>query len=136
MGGRGDGVKISYTTFFAADVDALAEFYIGGLGLEEIAASRDARYREVIAGPIKLGFAHAGAYAMLDMPGEANPTGLRGILTFDVGARDAIDPAVERAVAAGATLVKPAFETFFGQYQAVLRDPAGNAFRLSAAIAR
>lgn len=129
-------MRLSYTTFFARDVDALAEFYIDGLGLEEIAASRDARYREVIAGPIKIGFAHAGAYAMLDMADEADPAGLRGILTFDVGARESVAPAVARAVAAGATLVKPAFETFFGQYQAVLRDPAGNAFRLSAALAR
>ena len=129
-------MNVTYQTYFARDVDALAEFYVAGLGLEEIAASRDVRYREVIAGPIKLGFAHQGAYAMLDLAGEASPTGLRGVLTFDVGAVDAVAPAVERAVAAGATLVKPAHASHFGTWQAVLRDPEGNALRLSAALRR
>ena len=129
-------MRITYTTYFARDVDRLAEFYVDGLGLEEIAASRDARYREVIAGQIKLGFAYQGAYAMLDMADEAEPTGLRGVLTFDVGDVERVGPAVAKAVAVGASLVKPAHASFFGTWQAVLRDPEGNAFRLSAALPR
>lgn len=128
------GVRLSYTTFLARDVAALAQFYIDGLGLEEVEASRDHRYREVRAGGCMIGFAHEAARETLAMAHEANPTGIRSLLTFDVESVAAVAPAVERAVAKGAALVKPAFDSAFGQHQAVLRDPEGNAFRLSAAI--
>ena len=127
-------MRLSYTTFLARDVAALAQFYIDGLGLEEVESSRDHRYREVRGGGCMIGFAHEAAREMLDMAGEADPTGIRSLLTFDVGAVAAVTPAIERAVAHGATLVKPPFDSFFGQHQAVLRDPEGNAFRLSAAL--
>ncbi|CAN5265863.1 VOC family protein [soil metagenome] len=127
-------MKLIYVTFIARDVAKLAQFYIDGLGLEEVEASRDHRYREVKGDGVMIGFAHEGAYAMLDMAGDANPTGVRSLVTFDVGSKAAVQPAVERAVASGATLVKPPFDTFFGQHLAVLKDPEGNAFRLSAMV--
>jgi uncharacterized glyoxalase superfamily protein PhnB len=129
-------MKLSYVTFIARNVDVLAQFYIDALGLEEVESSRDHRYREVKGGGAMIGFAHQGAYAMLDMPEEADPTGIRSIVTFDVGTVDAVGPAVERAVVHGATLVKAPFDTFFGQYLGVLRDPEGNVFRLSAMVPR
>lgn len=127
-------MQLTYTTFFTRDVDRMADFYVA-LGLEEIESSRSEFYREVQAGGAKIGFAAQAAYANLDMPEEANPTGLRGIITFDVGTPDDVAPAVEKAVAAGGTLVKPGFETTFGQFLAVVRDPEGNALRLAAAVA-
>lgn len=127
-----DDVRLSYVTFIARDVAALAQFYIDALGFEEVLASRDERYREVVAGDVMIGFAHQGAYAMLDMPGEADPTGIRSLVTFAMADRDAVAPAVARAVDRGAGLVKAPFDTFFGQHLAVLRDPEGNIFRLAA----
>jgi len=127
-------VRLTYTTFIANDVAALAQFYIDGLGLEEVESSRDHRYREVKAGGAMIGFAHAPARTMLELGEAGEPTGTRSLLTFDVGTTDAVQPAIETAVAAGATLVKPPYDSFFGQHQAVLRDPEGNVFRLSAAI--
>ncbi|CAN5218460.1 VOC family protein [soil metagenome] len=125
-------MKLVYVTFIARDVTALAQFYIDGLGLAEVESSRDHRYREVKGDGVMIGFAHEGAYAMLDMAGDANPTGMRSLVTFDVGGKAAVQPAVDRALASGATLVKAPFDTFFGQHLAVLKDPEGNAFRLSA----
>ena len=125
-------MHLTYVTFLARSVDTLAEFYIDGLGFEEVVASRDPRYREVVAGTAKIGFAHQGAYTVLALEDEANPTGTRGVLTFDVGRRADVQPAVDRALAHGATLVKPPFDTLFGQHLAVIRDPEGNVLRLGA----
>ena len=41
---------------------------------------------------------------------------------------------VENALDAGATLVKPAYRTYYGWYQAVLRDPEGNVFRINCVL--
>lgn len=128
-------MKLSYVTFIARDVAALAQFYIDALGLEEVLASRDERYREVKAGGAMIGFAHQGAYAMLDMPNEADPTGTRSLVTFALDDRADVAPAMTRALDCGATVVKPPFDTYFGRHLAVLRDPEGNIFRLAAAAA-
>lgn len=128
-------MNLTYSTYFARDVDRMAQFYIDALGLQEIVASAGGGYREVRAGPVKIGFAHQGAYAMLDLDDENEPTGLRSILTFDVGSAENVGAAVDRAVAAGAALVKPAYATHFGTLHAVLLDPEGNALRISAPLA-
>jgi uncharacterized glyoxalase superfamily protein PhnB len=39
-----------------------------------------------------------------------------------------------RAIASGADLLRDRIDTPFGQHQAILRDPEGNVFRLSAAV--
>jgi len=128
-------VRLSYTTFLARDVAALATFYVEGLLLEEVMASRDERYREVKAGDgCMIGFATETVRPLINLP-EEPATGTRSLLTFNVDTVADVAPAVGRAVAAGAELVREAMETGFGQYQAVLRDPEGNTFRLSAAIA-
>lgn len=127
-------MRLSYLTFLARDVAALAQFYVDGLGLEEVESSRDQRYREVRAGGCMIGFAYEAAREMLNLGHEANPTGIRSVATFDVGSVAAVAPAVDRAVAHGALLVRAAVDSAFGQHQAVLRDPEGNPFRISAAV--
>lgn len=126
-------MRLSYVTFLARDVAALAQFYIDGLGLEEVEESRDHRYREVRGQGCMIGFATEAVRPVINLP-EEDPSGTRSLVTFDVGALDAITPAIDRAVEAGAQLVREPQDTFFGQHQAVLRDPEGNVFRLSAAL--
>jgi len=126
-------LSVSYVTFLARDVAALAEFYVAGLGLEEVLSSRDERYREVRGGGCMIGFATETLRPAINLP-ELEAVGTRSIVTFDVGSVAAVAPAVDRAVSAGADLVRAPLDTFFGQHQAVLRDPEGNVFRLSAAV--
>lgn len=123
-------MKLGAVTLFARDVDALARFYGGALGLNEV-VDDSPRYRELDGGGARLGFAFQGAYALLDLTSESDPSGLRSVLTFDLPA-DALDDAVERAIASGARIVKLPYDTHFGARMAVLRDPEGNAFRLNA----
>lgn len=124
-------MDLTYVTYFTHDLNAMTEFYVA-IGLEEIEASRSDSYREVKAGSAKIGFAAQAAYKNLDMACDADPTGSRSLITFDVGHSDNVAAIVSRVIAAGGELVKPGFETSFGMYLAVVRDPEGNPFRLSA----
>ena len=129
------GLTLSYVTLLARDVAALAQFYVDGLGLEEVVASRDDRYREVRGGGCMLGFATQAVRGSLNLA-EIAPEGTRSIVTFDVGSVAAVAPAVDRAVLAGAELIREPADTHFGQHQAVLHDIEGNVFRLSAATGK
>jgi predicted enzyme related to lactoylglutathione lyase len=126
-------VTLATFTFFAQDVDALAGFYADTLGL---AATVDdsPRYRELSDGVARIGFAFPGAYQLLDLDEEASPSGLRSIVTFRLPNSDAVEQVMARAVLAGAAVAKPPYATHFGQWMTVLRDPEGNAFRLSAEL--
>lgn len=128
-------MHMTYTTYFTRDVNRMAEFYVA-IGLEEIVASRSDLYREVSAGAVRIGFAGQAAYASLNLADDADPTGLRGAITLDVGMPEDVGSAVQQALDAGGTLAKPGFETSFGQFLAVVKDPEGNAVRLAAAIAQ
>jgi uncharacterized glyoxalase superfamily protein PhnB len=125
-------LSLAYVTFLARDVDMLAQFYVDALGLDEVLASRDQRYREVHGGGCMIGFATQTVRPAINLP-EIDPVGTRCVLTFDVGSVAAVAPMAERAAAHGATLLRDGQDTFFGQHQAVLSDPEGNIFRLSAA---
>jgi predicted enzyme related to lactoylglutathione lyase len=124
-------MKLAYLTLLARDVAALAQFYVDGLGLEEVESSRDARYREVKAGGCMIGIASAEVKAMLGLDATP-PVGLRALFSLDVGAVTEVASATERALVAGATLIKAPFDTHFGQHLAILSDPEGNVFRLTA----
>lgn len=126
-------LSLAYVTFLARDVAALADFYVEGLGLEEVLSSRDERYREVEGGGCMIGFATRTVRPAVNLP-EVDPVGTRAILTFDVGSVPAVATALDRAVRRGAELVREPLDTPFGQHQTVLRDPEGNVFRLSAAL--
>lgn len=129
------GVRLGAITYIARDVDALASFYASALGLEAV-VDDSPRYRELASGGTRIGFAYEGAYGLFALEDEANPVGLRSLVTFDCASADGLSDALERAVGAGAAVAKPPHETHFGQLMAVLRDPEGNAFRLKADIVR
>lgn len=124
---------LSYVSLFARDLDRVADFYRDLFALEEIAASRSEKYREFLTGGSKLGIVYWGGYALLDLPAPAEPGPVSQIITFDVGERAAVAPTTEKALAAGATLIKSPYDTHFGQHLSVLLDPEGSAFRISAA---
>jgi predicted enzyme related to lactoylglutathione lyase len=115
---------------FARDVDGLADFYASALGLEETVNDAP-RYRELAGGGANIGFAFSGAYELLALDAESEPTGLRSVATFVLPHGASMDAAVARAVEHGASVAKPPYDTHFGQRMAVLRDPEGNAFRLN-----
>lgn len=121
-------MKLSAATFVAHDVDALAGFYGAALGLAET-VDDSPRYRELDGGGARIGFASTAVYELLGLQDDAEVSGLRSFLTFEVAEGELAD-AVAQAVEQGAALVKAPYRTHFGAMLAVLRDPEGNAFRL------
>lgn len=121
-------MKLSAATFVAHDVDALAGFYGAALGLAET-VDDSPRYRELDGGGARIGFASTAAYELLGLQDDADVSGLRSFLTFEVP-EAGMEDAVAQAVGQGAALVKAPYRTHFGALLAVLRDPEGNAFRL------
>ena len=96
-------MKLSAATFVARDVDALAGFYGAALGLAET-VDDSPRYRELEGGGVRVGFAFTGAYELLGLQDDAEVSGLRSFLTFEVPEADMAE-AVAQAVGKGAALV-------------------------------
>jgi len=113
---------------------ALPSFYVEVFGLGEIASSASERYRELEVGGLKIGFPLVDAYRVLDMEDQANPTGVRSMVTFAVENPAAVERLTALAAEHGGRVVKAPFATAFGQFLSIVLDPEGNALRISAAL--
>jgi lactoylglutathione lyase len=124
-------MKFGYTIVYVADVAASLEFFERAFGIERRFLHDSGTYGELETGATTLSFAvHATArenlgsnYVAADASGE--PLGVEiGLLTNDVAA------ACERAVQAGAALLKPPATKPWGQTVAYVRCPDGTLVEL------
>jgi len=122
---------LSYVNVFARDVVALSGFYMKVFGFTEIEAIRSPIFRGVDTGKSSLGFNALDAYELLHLSEYADTRGVKFLLNIDVDSKEDVDRMVPVAVAAGATLIKPPYETYYHWYQAVLLDPEKNVFRIN-----
>lgn len=111
------------------DIDRVCAFYAALLGLPEITASRSPIYRALDTGAAELGFNAPAARGLLGL-GEA-AEGTRCFATFLVDEPAAVDAAAQQTPTLGGRVVKPPYATYYGQWQVVLADPEGHAFRVS-----
>ena len=122
---------LSYVNIFARDVVALSGFYQRVFGFAEIESIRSPIFRGLDTGKSSLGFNAPEAYELLHLAEHAETRGVKFLLNIDVDSQAEVDAAVPVAVAAGATLIKPPYVTYYNWYQAVLLDPEGNVFRIN-----
>jgi len=122
---------LSYVNIFARDIEALSGFYRTVFGFAEIPAIRSPIFVGLDTGRSCIGFNAQDAYGLLNLSDEANPAGVKFLLNIDVDSSAEVDRLVPLAIAAGAELVKPAYETYYNWYQAVLFDPERNVFRIN-----
>ena len=122
---------LSYVNVFARDVVALSGFYMKVFGFTEIEAIRSPIFRGIDTGKSCLGFNALDAYELLHLSEYSETKGVKFLLNIDVDGKAEVDRMVPVAVAAGATLVKPPYETYYHWYQAVLLDPEQNVFRIN-----
>jgi len=122
---------LSYVNVFARDVVALSGFYMKVFGFTEIEAIRSPIFRGVDTGKSSLGFNALDAYELLHLSEYSDTRGVKFLLNIDVDGKDDVDRMVPVAVASGATLIKPPYETYYHWYQAVLLDPEQNVFRIN-----
>lgn len=124
-------VSTNLVSIFCADHRALAEWYIETFAFAELTELTSPLFTAVAAGPIALGFHHDDAYELLGLSDRRAAGGTRVHCTFDVGHATTIDAVVDRLRAAGASIIKEPFTTYYGARQIVVADPEGNVMRLS-----
>jgi uncharacterized glyoxalase superfamily protein PhnB len=122
---------LSYVNVFARDVVALSGFYMKVFGFTEIEAIRSPIFRGLDTGKSSLGFNALDAYELLHLSEYSDTRGVKFLLNIDVDSKEEVDRMVPVAVAGGATLIKPPYETYYHWYQAVLLDPEQNVFRIN-----
>jgi uncharacterized glyoxalase superfamily protein PhnB len=123
--------ELSYVNVFARDVEALARFYIEVFDFAEITEIRTPIFRGVRTGKSAIGFNAHEAYALLQLDDEADTRGVKFLLNIEVDHPADVDRLVPLAVTKGASLIKEPNKTYYNWYQAVLRDPEGNIFRIN-----
>jgi catechol 2,3-dioxygenase-like lactoylglutathione lyase family enzyme len=124
--------RITVVTLGVADLARARRFYLDGLGFRASPSGND-HITFVDAGGIVL--ALFGRDALAD---DANLGARRragdwdGVtLAQNVDSRDQVDRALADAVAAGATLLKPAQEVFWGGYSGYFADPDGHVWEVA-----
>jgi catechol 2,3-dioxygenase-like lactoylglutathione lyase family enzyme len=122
--------RISLITLGVSDLERSIAFYRDGLGLPQ----RD--------GPPSIAFfdLRGGAWLSLyprkalaeDATVPAEGSGFSGItLAHNVRSREEADAVMAEALAAGATLVKPAQDVFWGGYSGYFADPDGHLWEVA-----
>jgi predicted enzyme related to lactoylglutathione lyase len=119
-----------YVNVFAKNMAALAEFYQKLFNLEEITESRSEYFIGFETGGCCLGISNPDAYEILSLNKPDSQTDTV-FTNFSATSKEDVDDRCKVAIELGGTVVKPAYETYYGWYQAVLRDPEGNPFRIN-----
>jgi catechol 2,3-dioxygenase-like lactoylglutathione lyase family enzyme len=123
--------RLSVVTLGVADLDRAVGFYRDGLGWPtEGVVGREFAHGAVaffdLSGGLRLAL-----WALADIaydtglpPGPVSPTAMT--LGHNVARREDVDAAMAAAVRAGAEVVKPAQDTFYGGYAGYFRDLDGH----------
>jgi catechol 2,3-dioxygenase-like lactoylglutathione lyase family enzyme len=123
--------RISVITLAVADLEAAVAFYRDGLSLRtEGIVGREFEHGAVAFFELQSGLGLA-LWAQADLAHDTglplnpiSPTG--GSLGHNVMSREEVDTLLAQAEKAGARIVKPAGETFYGGYAGYFQDPDGH----------
>lgn len=123
---EGPAMRLGWTILHVADVGQAVEFYERAFGLERRFVDPTGEFAELATGTTTLAFA---AHALIDRLGTeprpaaaGTPHGFELALVADA---PGIEAAWQRALAAGATPVKPLERMPWGQVVGYVRDPFG-----------
>ncbi len=123
--------RITVITLGVDDLDRAVAFYRDGLGFPtEGIVGREFEHGAVAFFDLQSGL----RLALWPRESIAHDTGLPRnpasstelTLGHNVSSREEVDAVMERAAAAGATIVKPAHATFWGGYAGYFQDPDGH----------
>ncbi|MFC6732695.1 MULTISPECIES: VOC family protein [unclassified Haladaptatus] len=123
--------RLTLVTLGVADLHRAIEFYRDGLGLP-----MDDREADSDVAFFSLGDTRLGLYPREKLAEDATVSpdgeGFAGItLAHNVRSADAVNAQLDEAVAAGATLVKPGQEVFWGGYSGYFADPDGHLWEVA-----
>jgi catechol 2,3-dioxygenase-like lactoylglutathione lyase family enzyme len=122
--------RISLITLGVADLARSRRFYLDGLGWRASSAGNE-HVVFIDAGGVILGLYGRAALAE-DMGVAPEGRGFAGFsLAHNVRTREEVDRVLARAQAAGARVLKPAQEAFWGGYSGYFADPDGHPWEVA-----
>jgi uncharacterized protein len=127
--------RISVLTIGVADLERSLRFYRDGLGLPtDGIVGREFEHGAVAFFTLRSGLKLA-LWAQDDIAWDtgqpktpASPTSFT--LGHNVARRDEVDAVMKEAARAGAEIIKPAHDTFYGGYAGYFRDPDGHTWEV------
>lgn len=122
-------MNLSYISIVTDRLDALKDFYVGALGLVELADWSHEGFRAIQVEPGVIVAFHSPA-AMSDLGIDAGAT-VSSMLTFDPGSVDELRRLHDELGVKGVPVVREPFDTPYGSLQTIYRDLDGNPFRLN-----
>lgn len=121
--------RISMITLGVRDLQKSVRFYRDGLGFPQRESPPSVAFFTLNG--TWLGLYGHGALAE-DAAVSAAGNGFRGVaLAHNVHSADEVDAVLAQAVAAGATLVKPGQDVFWGGYSGYFADPDGHLWEVA-----
>ncbi|MGA0571457.1 VOC family protein [Variovorax sp. VNK109] len=120
--------RITLITLGVADLERAVAFYRDGLGWPtEGIVGKEFEFGAVaffdLAGGLRLSLWPRASLAHDSGLKETPPAATDFCLAHNVKSREEVDAVMKLATAAGATVVKPAADTFYGGYAGYFRDP-------------
>ena len=121
--------RISMITLGVNDLPRSIEFYRDGLGFPKIDSAPEVAFFNLNGSWLGL----FGSDALAEDAGvAANASGFNQFaLAHNVESEAAVDAVIAQALAAGATLSKPAQKTFWGGYSGYFKDPDGHLWEVA-----
>lgn len=128
--------RITLITLGVGDLDRAVVFYRDGLGLEtEGIVGTEFEHGAVaffdLAGGLKLALWPRASLAHDAGLPVGPPSTTEFALAHNVGSSEQVDAVMAEATAAGATIVKPAADTFYGGYAGYFQDPDGHLWEVA-----
>ena len=129
--------RITLVTLAVADLGKAVAFYRDGLGFATQGIVGEQFEDGAVAffdleGGLRMALWPRKSLAKdCGLPIAASPNALEFSLGHNVRSRDEVDQAMEQARSAGATLVKPAQDTFWGGYAGYFQDPDGHLWEVA-----
>lgn len=121
--------RISIITLGVADLQAAIRFYRDGLGLP-MQDNGDQIAFFPLQGTWLALYPRAALAEDARVPAEGS--GFAGLtLAHNVRSKEAVDEILQQAVTAGATIVKPAEDAFWGGYSGYFADPDGHLWEVA-----
>ena len=128
--------RITVLTLGVDDLDRALRFYRDGLGLKtdgivgkEIEFGAVAFFR--LQGGLQLALWPRKSIAHDSGLSRSAPSATELTLGHNVGSKAEVDAVMEQARAAGAVIVKPAHDTFWGGYAGYFQDPDGHLWEVA-----
>lgn len=121
--------RVSMVTLGVTDLDRSRRFYEIGLGWKRTNKEDGIVFFQLPGAVLGLWSAESLAEEVGLGPPAAGFGGIA--LAYNARSREAVDEVLEEAVAAGARLLKPAAETFWGGYSGYFADPDGHPWEVA-----